>query len=147
MSYMSSCALGRPQADCPLRISSDYNPLHIDPSIGSKLGFGGTILHGLCSYGIAARAIVKHVAGGDGTRLLEMGESGPAPGIVPLDQRTTLTRSKWQAVASRVPSSLDRRSSPSSGRSPPKTARVTLRSSLRSRSRRLASGALLAALL
>ena len=91
----------------PLRVSSDYNPLHIDPSIGSKLGFGGTILHGLCSYGIAARAIVKHVAGGDGTRLLEMGESessrctacwGPA-----------LIRGALQAVASRVPSSLDRR--------------------------------------
>jgi len=61
------------------RLSGDYNPLHIDPSIGSKLGFGGTILHGLCSYGIAARAIVKHVAGGDGTRLLEMGGRFTSP--------------------------------------------------------------------
>jgi len=61
------------------RLSGDYNPLHIDPSIGEKLGFGGTILHGLCSYGIAARAIVKHVAGGDGTRLKEMGGRFTSP--------------------------------------------------------------------
>lgn len=53
--------------------------LQIDPSIGEKLGFGGTILHGLCFYGIAARAIVKNVAGGDGTRLKEMGGRFTSP--------------------------------------------------------------------
>ncbi|KAK9895509.1 hypothetical protein P389DRAFT_154347 [Cystobasidium minutum MCA 4210] len=61
------------------RLSGDYNPLHIDPSIGKKLGFGGVILHGLCFYGIAARAIVRHVAKGDGSRLLEMGGRFTSP--------------------------------------------------------------------
>lgn len=28
------------------RLSGDFNPLHIEPSIGSKLGFKGAILHG-----------------------------------------------------------------------------------------------------
>lgn len=47
------------------RLSGDYNPLHIDPSIGQRAGFGGTILNGLGTYGFAARAIVKMVGGGD----------------------------------------------------------------------------------
>ncbi|KAG8710405.1 hypothetical protein FRC08_017205 [Ceratobasidium sp. 394] len=45
------------------RLSGDYNPLHIDPSIGQRTGFGGVILHGLSSYGFAARAILKSVPG------------------------------------------------------------------------------------
>lgn len=28
------------------RLSGDFNPLHIEPSIGKKLGFKGAILHG-----------------------------------------------------------------------------------------------------
>jgi peroxisomal enoyl-CoA hydratase 2 len=47
------------------RLSGDYNPLHIDPSIGRRAGFGGTILHGLGTYGFAARAIVKTIGSGD----------------------------------------------------------------------------------
>lgn len=45
------------------RLSGDYNPLHIDPSIGLKLSFPGAISHGLGSYGHAARAIVLKAAG------------------------------------------------------------------------------------
>lgn len=33
------------------RLSGDYNPLHIFPEIGQRLGFPGAILHGICSYG------------------------------------------------------------------------------------------------
>lgn len=35
----------------------------IDPSIGKSTGFGGVILHGLSSYGFAARAVLKSVPG------------------------------------------------------------------------------------
>jgi acyl dehydratase len=43
------------------RLSGDYNPLHIDPSIGKKVGFPGPILHGLCSFGISAQLMLKAV--------------------------------------------------------------------------------------
>ncbi|KAH8917427.1 peroxisomal dehydratase [Atractiella rhizophila] len=45
------------------RLSGDYNPLHIDPSIGPQMGFKGAILHGLCSYGHAAMSISKSFPG------------------------------------------------------------------------------------
>lgn len=51
------------------RLSGDYNPLHIDPTIGQKAGFGGVILHGLCSFGITARGLISAVGGGDPTAL------------------------------------------------------------------------------
>ncbi|MCA9601242.1 MAG: MaoC/PaaZ C-terminal domain-containing protein [Polyangiales bacterium] len=51
------------------RLSGDLNPLHSDPSIGEKAGFGGPILHGLCTYGYAGRALVAHACGGDPAKL------------------------------------------------------------------------------
>lgn len=47
------------------RLSGDYNPLHIDPEVGKALGFGDVILHGLSSYGFAARALIRAVGKGD----------------------------------------------------------------------------------
>ncbi|CDS82183.1 related to Estradiol 17 beta-dehydrogenase 4 [Sporisorium scitamineum] len=48
------------------RLSGDYNPIHIDAGLGEKVGLGGTILHGLCSFGFAARAVLKAVDPNDG---------------------------------------------------------------------------------
>jgi acyl dehydratase len=51
------------------RMSGDFNPLHVDPAVARQAGFERPILHGLCSYGIAGRAIIKALCGGDPRRL------------------------------------------------------------------------------
>lgn len=55
-----------PQQAMLYRLSGDYNPIHIDGGLGEKVGLGGTILHGLCSFGFAARAVLKAVDANDG---------------------------------------------------------------------------------
>lgn len=53
------------------RLSGDANPLHVDPAVAALLGFEkGPILHGLATYGFAARALIRSALGGDASRLL-----------------------------------------------------------------------------
>ncbi|KAI4520884.1 hypothetical protein K525DRAFT_257170 [Schizophyllum commune Loenen D] len=61
------------------RLSGDYNPLHIDPSIGKAAGFGGVILHGLSTFGFAARAVIATVGGGDPRTLTLFGVRFTSP--------------------------------------------------------------------
>lgn len=49
-------------------------PVHLrvystDPSIGARTGFGGVILHGLSTYGFAARHLVSAIGGNDPSSL------------------------------------------------------------------------------
>ncbi|KAJ3004913.1 hypothetical protein HKX48_000988 [Thoreauomyces humboldtii] len=47
------------------RLSGDYNPLHADGRIGKALGMNGAILHGLCSFGISAAAVLRRFGNND----------------------------------------------------------------------------------
>ncbi|KAI8922376.1 hypothetical protein PhCBS80983_g01495 [Powellomyces hirtus] len=47
------------------RLSGDYNPLHADPRFGKKLGMKGAFLHGLCTFGISAAAVLRHFGNND----------------------------------------------------------------------------------
>jgi acyl dehydratase len=58
-----------PQAALIYRLSGDLNPLHADPAVAARAGFKRPILHGLATYGIAGRTILRLVAGNDPARL------------------------------------------------------------------------------
>lgn len=54
------------------RLTGDRNPLHVDPAVSSAMGFDRPILHGLCTFGFAGRAMVDELGQGDPGQLRSM---------------------------------------------------------------------------
>lgn len=62
----------RPEQALLYRLTGDVNPIHSDPAIAREAGFDRPILHGLCTYGIAARIALKQLAGDDPARFISL---------------------------------------------------------------------------
>jgi acyl dehydratase len=75
------------------RLSGDRNPLHSDPWFAQTLaGFPKPILHGLCTYGFAGRALVADLGHGDASRITGIKARFTSP-VFPGE---TLTTSVWR---------------------------------------------------
>lgn len=48
-----------PQAALIYRLSGDRNPLHADPAFARRAGLDRPILHGLCTFAVAARGLME----------------------------------------------------------------------------------------
>lgn len=71
------------------RLSGDRNPLHSDPWFAKeRAGFPRTILHGLCTYGFAGRALLSVLCDDDETRFVVMSARFASP-VYPGDVLTT----------------------------------------------------------
>ena len=69
----------RPEQALLYRLNGDRNPLHIDPAIAAKAGFPRPILHGLCTFGVVAHALLRAVCGYDPGRFGRMDMRFSAP--------------------------------------------------------------------
>jgi len=61
------------------RLNGDRHDLHVDPEFARAAGFPKPILHGLCTYGIACRAILASVCDYDPARIAQFDVRFSAP--------------------------------------------------------------------
>jgi len=74
------------------RLNGDRNPLHADPQTANSAGFPVPILHGLCTYGVACRAILQTICDYDYTLIHGFDARFSAP-VMPGD---TIRTDMWQ---------------------------------------------------
>jgi acyl dehydratase len=74
----------RPDQALLYRLSGDRNPLHSDPVFAARAGFERPILHGLATYGIAARLLFTELCGSDPGRFQAIEARFSAP-LIPGD--------------------------------------------------------------
>jgi acyl dehydratase len=79
----------RPDQALLYRLSGDRNPLHCDPAFARRAGFRAPILHGLATYGIAARLLFGELCATDPNRFRSIQARFSAPvepgGVLHLD--------------------------------------------------------------
>ena len=68
--------------------SGDHFEVHLDRSCAQALGYPSTILHGMCTFGIAARAVRELLGRSPRDRLAGVGVRFSAPVILPARIRT-----------------------------------------------------------
>jgi acyl dehydratase len=78
----------RPEQALVYRLSGDRHRLHSDPAFARSVGFDRPILHGLCTFGIASRALVEAACGGEPERLAAISGRFARP-VYPGDDLTT----------------------------------------------------------
>jgi acyl dehydratase len=74
------------------RLTGDRNPLHADPVAARAVGFDRPILHGLCTFGVACKAVLQTICDYDYTLIREFDARFSAP-VLPGD---TITTDMWQ---------------------------------------------------
>jgi len=82
----------RPEQALLYRLSGDRNPLHVDPKFAARGGFSQPILHGLCTYGVTGRALLRALCDGDPDRFQSMSGRFSRP-VLPGE---SLTISIWE---------------------------------------------------
>lgn len=82
----------RPDQALLYRLTGDRNPLHADPVQARAVGFDRPILHGLCTFGVACKAILQTICDYDYTLIEEFDARFSAP-VMPGD---TITTDMWQ---------------------------------------------------
>ncbi|TDV56521.1 MaoC family dehydratase [Actinophytocola oryzae] len=80
------------------RLCGDRNPLHSDPAFARRAGFERPILHGLCTFGMTARVLLRRLLGDDPARLTSFGGRFRTP-VLPGD---VLRIRYWRRESGRV---------------------------------------------
>lgn len=97
----------RPLPDQPLiyRLSGDIFPLHVDPAFARMAGFEKPIMHGLCTFGFACRALTASLAPGEPEKVRRIAcrfsqPLYPGEPVKTLIWKTGEGRALWQTVHS-----------------------------------------------
>lgn len=85
------------------RLNGDYNPLHATPEPGAKMGFGGSIMHGLYSWNTTCHGLLKGFGGSDPANIKEYQARFASP-VIPGDKlvthawRTGEKQGEWEEI-------------------------------------------------